>query len=203
MALPCADSRHWNIAECSESTGRIGAWYFLDISITIEPAATRVSLLARAMTFPAQIAAIVGASPLNPTIAATTMSTLSLVTRSQTDFIPANTFVSVPSNASARSLYLVSSQMTALLASNSLAWLAISSQLPLQVSISTSKRSLCSLITSRVCLPIEPVEPSIAILLLSIRNLYIWLDPRPRPCARARNEDDPRRRAIRCRREWL
>ena len=73
------------------------------------------------MTFPALIADIVGASPLNPTIAATTMSTLSLVTRSQADFIPAKTFVSVPSRAAESSLYLLSSQITALLASNSLA----------------------------------------------------------------------------------
>ena len=82
----------------------MGAPYFLDISITIEPAATRVSLFARAITFPALMAEMVGASPLNPTIDATTMSTLSLATRSHTDFMPVNTLVSESFSASFRAL---------------------------------------------------------------------------------------------------
>ena len=57
------------------------------------PAATRVSLFARAMVFPAFTAATVEERPLKPTIEVSTMSILSPVTRSQTDCIPANTFI--------------------------------------------------------------------------------------------------------------
>ena len=84
--------RHWKMAECSESTGRIFALYSMAISMTVCPAATRVSLLARAIVLPALIAATVDASPLNPTIEVRTISMSSLVTRSQTDCIPAKTF---------------------------------------------------------------------------------------------------------------
>ena len=95
--------RHWKIAECSESTGRIGTFILEARSITILPAATRVSLLARAITLPALMAAIVGSSPLKPTIEAMTMSMLSPVTRLQTESIPAKTFVPVSSRAFLRS----------------------------------------------------------------------------------------------------
>ena len=93
ISAPAEPIRHWNIAECSESTGRILALCFAASSITSWPAATRVSLLARAMVLPALTAEIVDSSPLNPTIEVRTMSMLSDVTRSQTDFIPANTFI--------------------------------------------------------------------------------------------------------------
>ena len=52
--------RHWKIAECSLSTGRISAPRFLARSITSSPAQTSVSLLARAMRFPWSMAARVG-----------------------------------------------------------------------------------------------------------------------------------------------
>ena len=66
---------------------------FMARSITISPAATRVSLFANAIVFPALTAAIVDSSPLNPTMDVSTMSILSLCTKSHTDFIPANTFI--------------------------------------------------------------------------------------------------------------
>lgn len=51
------DSRHWKIAECSESTGMI--WTLLDFTacIILGPSATSVSLLARAMFLPDWMAA--------------------------------------------------------------------------------------------------------------------------------------------------
>ena len=93
MSAPAEPIRHWKIAECSESTGRMRERCSAARSITICPAATRVSLLARAMVLPAFTAEIVDSSPLNPTIDVRTMSMLSLWTRSHTDFIPANTFI--------------------------------------------------------------------------------------------------------------
>ena len=81
------------MAECSESTGSIGALYSAAIGIMRPPAATRVSLLARAIALPALIAATVGFRPLNPTIDASTISMLSEFIRSQTESMPANTFM--------------------------------------------------------------------------------------------------------------
>ena len=164
-----APRRHWNMAECSESTGIIGALYLRARSITTLPPATRVSLLARAITFPAFIAAIVGLRPLNPTNAVRTMSMSSAPTRLQTESIPAKTLMSFGWRASATFRYLSSLQITAAFGLNSRACSMRRSSLLLAVRSSTSKRSLCCLTTSRACLPIEPVEPRIAIcLFLSI-----------------------------------
>ena len=70
------------MALCSESTGIIeapcapplGAEYSCMRSLMRSPATTRVSLLAKQIFFLALIAAIVGASPANPTIAVKTIS---------------------------------------------------------------------------------------------------------------------------------
>ena len=93
MSAPADPMRHWKIAECSESTGRIRAPCCAARSMTMAPAATSVSLFANAMVFPAFTAATVEARPLNPTMEVRTMSMLSPVTRSHTDFMPANTFI--------------------------------------------------------------------------------------------------------------
>ena len=92
--FPAAPIRHWNIAECSESTGKIGALCFFASAITTEPPATSVSLFARAMIFPVSIADTVGRSPLKPTRAVRTMSMSSDLTRAQTESIPVNTLMS-------------------------------------------------------------------------------------------------------------
>ncbi len=59
------------MAECSLSTGKIRTPCFLARGIMICPAVTRVSLLARAMSFPASMAAMVGRIPIMPTMAVT------------------------------------------------------------------------------------------------------------------------------------
>lgn len=55
--------RHWKMALCSESTGRIGAWLSMARRCMICPATTSVSLFANAMVLCALIAAMVGSSP--------------------------------------------------------------------------------------------------------------------------------------------
>lgn len=50
----------WNTAECSESAGRIFTLCLWARGRTKGPPAIRVSLLAKAMSFPASIAATVG-----------------------------------------------------------------------------------------------------------------------------------------------
>ena len=94
ILLPDAPIRHWKIAECSESTGRIAALYFSARAITIGPAATRVSLFASAMVLPALMAEIVGIRPLNPTNAVSTMSIFSPDANAQIESIPQKTFIS-------------------------------------------------------------------------------------------------------------
>ena len=138
------------------------------------PAATRVTLLARAMTLPFFIAEIVGASPLNPTIAARTMSTLFPPARSPALSTPANTFMSKGSRASLTSLYLSLSQMTTAFGLNCLAcWMSRAALLPAD-SISTWKRSWWREITSRAWVPMDPVDPSMAILLFcSILRVFV------------------------------
>ena len=69
--------RHWNIAECSESAGNNLLPLFFKAGITTGPAAIRVSLFARARSFPASIAESVGKRPAQPTIPVTTRSALS------------------------------------------------------------------------------------------------------------------------------
>ena len=67
-------ARHWNMAECSESIGTIGARCFRASGITQAPPTTSDSLLASAAFLPAPMAATVGASPAYPTSAFTTTS---------------------------------------------------------------------------------------------------------------------------------
>ena len=101
--LSPAASRHWKMAECSESTGRITPPCSRASFVTTDPAATRVSLFASATTLPAFRAASVGRRPLKPTIAPTTMSTPSMPTRSHRLSTPAHTLTPWGCSASATS----------------------------------------------------------------------------------------------------
>ncbi len=74
--------RHWNMAECSESTGIMSTPFSRADVITSSPAQTRVSLLARAIRFLAAIAARVGISPTEPETAVTTQSASAMVAAS-------------------------------------------------------------------------------------------------------------------------
>lgn len=56
-------ARHWKMAECSESIGRIGARFSAARGMTHAPPTTSDSLLARASFLPAESAATVGARP--------------------------------------------------------------------------------------------------------------------------------------------
>ena len=76
------------MAECSESTGKIGTPISLAKGIISAPATTKVSLLARAIGLPALIAFTVGNKPAYPTKAVKTMSTESNVTTSSSAFAP-------------------------------------------------------------------------------------------------------------------
>ncbi len=72
--FPFSPFNAWKTALCSLSTGRIRTFFSFASGMMICPAVTRVSLFARAISFPASIAAIVGLIPIIPTIAVTRMS---------------------------------------------------------------------------------------------------------------------------------
>ena len=63
MGFCSSPTRHWKMAECSESTGSRRTLCCLTRLVISSPATTRVSLLARAMSLPALMAATVGSSP--------------------------------------------------------------------------------------------------------------------------------------------
>ena len=81
------------MAECSESTGRMAARCFSARSVISSPATTSVSLLARAIAFPALMALMVGFKPQKPTMAVSTMSIASSFTTSSMALLPCHTLM--------------------------------------------------------------------------------------------------------------
>jgi hypothetical protein len=78
LSFPC---KHCHMAECSLSMGVMRTPLSRALAIIRPPAVTRLSLLARAMFFPAAIAARVGAKPALPVRALTT--TVALLSAAQ------------------------------------------------------------------------------------------------------------------------
>ena len=95
-------ARHWNSALCSESTGNSVAPLRSTAAIISAPADTSDSLLASATVRPCSIAAMVGSSPAQPTMAAIVQSG-SISAASTNACLPAATRVPVPDKASFRS----------------------------------------------------------------------------------------------------
>ena len=102
------EPRDWKIAECSESTGMISAPVSKVRAMTISPAQTRVSLLARAMRFFSSMAASVGFRPTLPETAVTTQSVSAAVAQAISPSGPESTFTGVSASA-ARNSFAASS----------------------------------------------------------------------------------------------
>ena len=92
LGAPC---KHWKIALCSLSTGKSRTPFSRTASVTRSPPATKVSLLASAMSFFACTAAKVGCRPTMPTTALTTSSADSIVAAAIKPSMPPSTCVSV------------------------------------------------------------------------------------------------------------
>ena len=152
----------WNIALCSLSTGSIATPFSFAKSITIWPPVTSVSLFARAIFFFAFIASIVGSSPEIPTTAVTTVSSPSAVAVSIRPSFPCTTFISVSASLIFKSLAFSSSVRHTVFGLNSLACFSIKSIFEC-ADIASIFIPLYSRAISRVCVPIEPVEPNTAI----------------------------------------
>src|SRR5215210_4207780 len=144
-------SRHWKIAECSESTGimRLPLARFM----THSPPATSDSLLARATWFPAASAPTVAARPAKPTIPLRTTSAGAWARRSAEPG-PERTSVSRSSSR----CELVDSRVT-YSGANSAAWRASACASRPAERPTSSKRSGYLRTTSRAWRPMLPVEP--------------------------------------------
>ena len=92
-----APEKHWKIALCSLSTGRICAPASRAAFVTSGPAMTRASLFARSTRLPALAAASVEARPAAPTMPAITAWQSACATTSSIAALPARS--SVPASA--------------------------------------------------------------------------------------------------------
>ena len=108
----------WKMAECSLSTGRMRAPWRRAVSISRGPAATRLSLLARASVVPCSRAASPGASPAMPTIADMNHSA-GRAAASMIAASPAAASMPLPESAARRSGSRAGSAVTAISAPNS------------------------------------------------------------------------------------
>ena len=107
-----AAARHWKMALCSESTGRSAVPEASTARIRRGPAQTRHSLLASATIRPFPMAAIVGARPAAPTMAAIVQSTGRAAASTSASAPPAAS-IPLPARRSLRSGRRPDSPMTA------------------------------------------------------------------------------------------
>ena len=164
--LPCAACAHWKIAECSESTGRILTPFSRAARITSSPAHTSVSLFASAMSLPASIAASVGSRPTMPTTAVTTISAPLSAAQAVRPSMPESTRISVSASLILSSRAASSSNAHTILGCSARAC-SSSKFMRLFVVNATTSASTDGKI-STVCVPIDPVEPKIAIFFISV-----------------------------------
>ena len=149
------------MAECSESTGII--WPGRAFCVTSVPPATRDSLLAKAKYSPISRVATVALSPKEPTKALSTVSAGAERTRCSAASAPLKTEPPRAADTSAAA----SSLATATWSNERLRLRACSMMScglePPAAIPTTSNLSGLSAMTSRACVPIEPVEPRMSI----------------------------------------
>ena len=167
---PCID---WKIALCSLSTGRIDTPFSAARGIIICPAVTRVSLLASAIVLLCSIAAIVGLIPIIPTIAVTSTSASSQTAVSNSPSIPQTTRTGRSDSLSLRSFAASSDHIAASPGRNSLTCRSIRFTLVPAANAATCRSGSFRTISS-VCVPIDPVHPSIAIFFITFLSYFVF-----------------------------
>ena len=173
ILFPVSPFKLWKIALCSLSTGRIRTCFSFASDIMICPAVTRVSLFASAISFPAFIAAIVGRIPIIPTTAVTTISAPSSVATARSPSMPLSTRISRSRTRSFSSFAFSSFQTAAIFGENSRICFSRRSIL-LPAARAVTSISLFARTTSNVCVPIDPVDPSIAIFFISYSPVSVF-----------------------------
>ena len=162
--VPDPARRHMCTAQCSLSTGMSSAPGVSRTVRTTGPAAINDSLFARASRFPASKVAIVTDSPAKPTTPFTTTSAVPDTAAMASG--PASTATPAGSS-SASSCARPASAMATTRGCTRCAWAASSStELPAP-NATISKRSGCAATTSSVWVPMDPVEPSTATVVMS------------------------------------
>src|SRR5713101_1671527 len=154
------------MALCSLSTGRRSTPAACAAAITSSPAATRTSLLERAICLPCWIAAYVASRPTTPTAAETSSSTSGCVPTASKPSLPhwmsgkgARPWArSRPASSSARAAFATETSCGRWRA----IWEAIRSMFSPAARASTQKRDGSDSTTLRHCLPIDPVDPRMA-----------------------------------------
>ena len=164
---PFSPFSDWKIALCSLSTGRIRTFLFWARGMMICPAVTSVSLLAKAMSFPASMAAMVGLIPIMPTIAVTNTWLWGKDAISSSPSMPERIFTSRSATRTRRSSAASWVHMQAARGLNSRICSSIFSAL-LPAARATTRRSGWLRTISSVWVPMEPVEPNIAIFFISL-----------------------------------
>ncbi len=154
-ALRGSPTSTWNSAECSESTGVMRAPLARASSHISGPATTIASLLASATWRPARRAAAVGSSPSKPGMAATTASASSVAASTRPSAPVARR---VPPGRCGATCSATAASHTTSSGRNSAAWATSASAL--RRATRATGRYPCQRATSRVCMPIDPVEPS-------------------------------------------
>ena len=133
--------------------------YLSASAITSSPAQTRVSLLANPILLPARIAAKVGFKPTIPTMAVMTQSASAITAASIRPSSPHSTFTFRSEILASKSRAAASDDITASLGLNSRhCWAMRSTFVP---AVNAHTEMSIRLIISRLCRPIEPVEPKI------------------------------------------
>ena len=108
------------------------------------------------------------------------MSTESRVTTSSRALAPECTWICVPAKAAFTSAYFVSLPITTWAGFQAKAWVMSRSAWFWAVMTSTENSDGCSAITSKACVPMDPVLPKIAILFIAASPLFVpqnWSTP--------------------------
>ena len=154
------------MALCSLSTGRMDTPRSFARGMMICPAVTSVSLFASAISFPALIASMVGRMPIIPTIAVTRISDSGTAATESSPSMPDTISISISRTRLLSSAARSSFHTAASFGRNSRICCSSRSML-FPAARAVTSRSPLVLTISSVWVPMEPVEPRIAIFFIS------------------------------------
>ena len=176
---PASPFNDWKMALCSLSTGKTATLCFSANGMIICPAVTSVSLFARAISFPASMAAMVGLIPIIPTMAVTNTWLWGKTAISSKPSMPERILTFVSETLARRSAAASSDHMHTARGWNSRICSSILSTLLPAARATACKSGLFRTISS-VWVPMEPVEPKTAIFFIchSLYRRFMQIDSR-------------------------
>ena len=158
--------RHWWMALCSLSTGSTATPRRRAAAMTRPPAMTRTSLLARAMVFPASIAASTASRAVVPVVATSTRSTAGWVAAASSPSAPLAACSTPARTGPGSAAFTAASPASAAAEITRGRWRSTCSAsrdvFAPAARATTSNRSGWAAATDSALTPMEPVDPSIA-----------------------------------------